>query len=309
MPHLARSRGRLAFCLAMVCLVTGHAPAAGQMATLRNDISAVVSKADGVVGVALRDLDTGHALVINGRTRFPMQSVYKLPLALAVLHRVDRGELSLDQRVHIEKKQLLPDTWSPIRDAHPDADVDLTLAELLRYVVSQSDNNGCDALFRLMGGTRPVERYIHSLGIRDIAITATEEEMHRDWQVQFHNWARPEALVDLLARFHRKQVLSEKTGGFLWRLLVETTTGPNRLKGRLPPEVIVGHKTGTSGKNDKGVSAAVNDVGILVLPNGRQIAIAVLITGARVADESSERVMADIARLVADRGLAGRALQ
>ncbi len=296
--------------LAIACLVLAPSgPSGAQVPTLRSQLAAVVAKADGRIGVAVRDLGTGDQLEINGGARFPMQSVYKFPLALDVLRRVDRGDLSLEQVIHIDREQLLPDTWSPIRDAHPNASVDLTLADLLRFVVSHSDNNGCDALFRLMGGPPAVERDLRSLGIRDIAIAATEEEMQRDWQVQFRNWARPEALVDLLDRFDRKGVLSEKSRALLWRLMVETTTGPNRLKGLLPPGVVVGHKTGTSGKNDKGVSAAVNDIGILVLPNGRHIAMAVLITGAAAPDEASERVIAELARLVAERARAGGAMR
>ena len=291
--------------LALGCLlvVPPHSEAAEP--TLREQLSAVVSRADGAVGVAVRDLQTGRQVVINGDARYPMQSVYKFPLALAVLARVDLRELSLDQVIHIDRKQLLPDTWSPLRDAHPDSGADLTLAELLRFVVSASDNNGCDALFRLMGGTAAVERYVHGLGVRDIGIAATEEEMHRDSQAQFTNWARPTALVDLLDRFDRGPALSDSSRAFLWKLLVETTTGPKRLRGRLPDGVVVGHKTGSSGKDDHGVSAAVNDVGIIVLPSGQRIAIAVFVTGSKSPDEASEGVIAEIGALVARHALAG----
>ena len=283
-------------------------PMAAQDSTLEAQLAAITGRANGTVGVAVRDLGSGRQLTINNGVRFPMQSVFKFPLALAVLHRVEEGRLSLDQVVHIDRQQLLPDTWSPIRDAHPGSSVDLPLADLLRFVVSQSDNNGCDALFRLMGGTAVVDRYIHSLGIREIAIAATEEQMHSDWGTQFRNWVHPTALVDLLERFDRTRLLSEANQAFLWKLMVETTTGPNRLKGRLPQRVLVAHKTGTSGKNPSGVSAAVNDAGILVLPNGRRLAIAVLVTGATAPDEVSERVIADIARAVVDHVLAGEPL-
>jgi beta-lactamase class A len=273
---------------------------AGHAGALEREIAAIVGRSDGKVGVAVRDLQGGARVMVNATDPFPMQSVYKFPVALAVMQRVDRRELSLGQVVHIERRYLLPDTWSPIRDAHPDSDVDLTLADLLRFVVSQSDNNGCDALFRLMGGTGVVDHSVRSLGIRGISIAATEEEMHRDWEVQFRNWAHPAALADLLARFDGAGVLSEASRAFLWKLMVDTTTGPTRLKGRLPPHVVVAHKTGTSGKNEQGISAAVNDIGILVLPSGRRIAVAVLVSGAKAADEASERVIADIARAVVD---------
>jgi beta-lactamase class A len=287
--------------IALALLATDSA--AGQDAALQRELAAIAARANAKVGVAVRDVRTGEQVAVNGRDHFPMQSVYKFPLALAVLHRVDRGELSLDHIVHIDRGELLPDTWSPIRDAHPGSDVDLTLAELLRFVVSESDNNGCDALFRLMGGTRAVDRDIRSLGVRGMAIAATEEEMHREWPVQFRNWAEPAALVDLLARFDDKGVLSEASRAFLWKLMVETTTGPNRLKGRLPPGLVVAHKTGSSGKNAQGISAAVNDAGIVVLPSGRRLAIAVFVTDAHAPDAASERVIADIARAVVDHAM------
>jgi beta-lactamase class A len=290
---------------AVACLVLAPAGSRAGQPTLQEQLSAVISRADGRVGVAARDLGTGRQVVVNADGRYPMQSVYKFPLAMAVLARVDRRELSLDQVIHIDKAQLLPDTWSPIRDAHPGTGADLTLAELLRYVVSASDNNGCDALFRLMGGTAAVERDVHAFGVRDIAFAATEEEMHRDPRAQFTNWARPTALVDLLERFDRGPALSAASRKFLWKLLVETTTGPNRLRGRLPDGIVVGHKTGSSGKDERGVSAAVNDVGILALPDGRRVAIAVFVTGSKAPDEASEGVIADIAALVARHALEG----
>jgi len=299
---------RLALSLAAACTVLPVQQPAGPQTPLRRDLMGALEPG-ALVGIAVRDLESGNGVTLNDDRRYPMQSVYKFPLALAVLHRVDRGELALDQVVHIDRKELLPGTWSPLRDAHPDADVDISLAELLRYVVSQSDNNGCDVLFRLMGGTAPVERYVHGLGVRDIAIAATEQEMHRDWQVQYRNWARPSALVDLLEQFQRRRIVSEKSQAFLWGLLVETTTGPNRLKGRLPSNVVVAHKTGSSGSNKQGVTAAVNDIGILVLPDGRHIALAVLVAETRAPDEASERIIANVARIVVDHALAGHVLK
>lgn len=78
--------------------------------------------------------------------------------------------------------------------------------------------------------------------------------------------------------------------------MVKTTTGPNRIRGLLPNETVVAHKTGYSGKNEDGLTAAVNDIGIIELPNGQHIAIAVFVSNATVADSISERVIADIAK-------------
>jgi beta-lactamase class A len=51
----------------------------------------IAAKADGVAGVTAVDLDTGRRVSVNGPVRFPMASVYKVPVAIAYLQRVDRG--------------------------------------------------------------------------------------------------------------------------------------------------------------------------------------------------------------------------
>lgn len=263
---------------------------------LRTDIVNIVEKANGTIGVAIKNLETGDTLTINNSHQFPMQSVYKFPLAMAVLSMVDSGKLSIDQKIHVAKTDLLPNTWSPLRDKYPEGKFDLSLSEIIAYTVSQSDNNGCDMLFRLIGGTSNADEFVHKLGVSEISIKGTEEEMHKDWNVQFTNWCKPSAITQLLELFYKKQVLSQTSNDFLWKQMVETTTGPNRIRGLLPNETVVAHKTGYSGKNEDGLTAAVNDIGIIELPNGQHIAIAVFVSNATVADSISERVIADIAK-------------
>ena len=147
--------------------------------TLRLEVEAIARSIDGKLGVALMGLETGEIFLFNGGDRFPMQSVYKCPLAMAVLERVDKGRLSLGQVVHVAPADLLPDTWSPLRERYPAGNVDIALSELLRVTVSESDNNGCDILFRMLGGPPAVDAYVRGLGIKGMAIAATEEEMHR----------------------------------------------------------------------------------------------------------------------------------
>lgn len=268
--------------------------------SLREQIQQIIENANGTVGVAIKNLDTNDTLSFNNTLRYPMQSVYKFPLAIAVLYQVDGGKLLLNQQIHIEKKDLLPNTWSPLREKYPEGNIDIPLSEIIGSTVSQSDNNGCDILFRLLGGTDNVEDCIYGLGINDISIKGTEEQMHSEWSVQFTNWCKPAAMVQLLELFYKKRILSESSNSFLWQLMVETTTGPNRIRGSLPSATIVAHKTGSSGRNESGLSAAVNDVGIVTLPNGQHLAIAVFVSNTSADDEISEKVIADITKAAFD---------
>lgn len=270
----------------------------GQLDSARTAINAVTAHATGLVGVAVIDLKSGDTLTVRNDVHFPMQSVYKFPLALAVLDQVDKGTMALDQTIHISKADLRPDTWSPLREAYPSGNVGLSLDSLLRYAVAQSDNNSCDILFRLLGGTEVVQRYIHSLGIEDISIVATEAEMHQEWDVQYRNWSSPLAMARLLQLFYSGGILSHHSRDYLWRVMASSGTGLKRIKGLLPAGTVVAHKTGSSGTNREGVAAATNDVGIIVFPDGRCVALAVFVSDSNALDEERDKVIAEIARAV-----------
>ena len=270
-------------------------PALGQLDSARARIDAIATHAQGIVGVGAIDLGSGDTLTVRGSVRFPMQSVYKFPLALAVLHQVDEGTMALSQPVHIPETDLRPDTWSPLRAAYPSGNVTLPLDSLLRYTVAQSDNNGCDILFRLLGGTDVVDHYVHKLGIDSISIVATEAEMHLGWNVQYRNWSSPLAMARLLQLFHSGGILSDRSRDYLWEVMVSSGTGLRRIKGFLPAGTVVAHKTGSSGTNEDGLAAATNDVGVIVLPDGRCIALAVFVSDSHAPDNERDSVIAGIA--------------
>lgn len=98
----------------------------------------------------------------------------------------------------------------------------MTLAEVLSYTVSQSDNNGCDILFRLLCGTANVQKYVRNIGIKDILIAATKEERSKAWDVQFTNWSKPKAMLELLEIMYRGKKLSKSSNDFLWKVMTET---------------------------------------------------------------------------------------
>lgn len=267
-----------------------------QIGSLKQKLEQIISTKKADIGVSIYGLENKDTLNINGDKHFPMQSVFKFHIALAVLHQVDKGKLSLNQKIYIKKNDLPAGTWSPLQKKFPNGNIKLSLKEILSYTVSHSDNNGCDILLKLVGGATVVNNYIHSIGIRDVSIQANEEEMHRDWNIQFTNWSTPISAVQLLKKFYDREILSKKSYNYLWKLMVETSTGNNRIKGQLPPETLVAHKPGTSGTNEQGITVAVNDIGIVTLPNRQYFAISVFISNSRENDEVNEKIISDIAK-------------
>ncbi len=261
----------------------------------------IAGRVDGRVGVYALVLETGDTASFNGDQRFPMQSVYKFPIAMAVLDMVDKGKYSLDQTIRIPRAEIPARGYSPIREKYPKGDVSISLAELLRATVGESDNTGCDVLLRMTGGTKKADGYIRSLGVKGIAIATTEKEQQvADQTIQYRNWATPRAMTELLKIFYTGGALSDTSRALLVKMMIESTTGPKRLKGLLPAGTVVAHKTGTS-STENGLTPATNDAGIITLPNGQHAAITVFISDSRAGQADREAAIAAIARAVWDR--------
>lgn len=288
------------FITAILFLFTSSFVTSQKTVSLRKQIEQLLATKNARVGVSFSGIEKKDTLTINGSSHFPLQSVFKFPIALKVLHLVDQKKLSLDQKIYIRKSDLLPDTWSPLRDKYPDGNVKIPLAEIIRFMVSESDNNACDILLRLVGGAKTVNDYIHELGIKNIAIRYNEEEMHREWNVQFSNWTTPVATTRLLKLFYDGKILSAKSYDFLWKVMCETSTGKERIKGQLPTVTLVAHKTGTSGTNAQGITAAINDIGIVRLPNGNHFVISVYVSNSKENTQTNEKIISDISKLVWD---------
>jgi beta-lactamase class A len=288
------------FITAILFLFTSSFVTSQKTVSLRKQIEQLLATKNARVGVSFSGIEKQDTLTINGSSHFPLQSVFKFPIALKVLHLVDQKKLSLDQKIYIPKSDLLPDTWSPLRDKYPDGNVKIPLAEIIRFMVSESDNNACDILLRLVGGAKTVNDYIHELGIKNIAIRYNEEEMHREWNVQFYNWTTPVATTRLLKLFYDGKILSAKSYDFLWKVMCETSTGKKRIKGQLPTGTLVAHKTGTSGTNAQGITAAINDIGIVTLPTGYHFVISVYVSNSKENTQTNEKIISDISKLVWD---------
>ena len=135
--------------------------------------------------------------------------------------------------------------------------------------------------------------------LKILHIVANEEEMHKDWNVQYKNCSTPMAMAKLLYKFKRDSILSKSSRDYLYDIMESTVTGAKRIKGQLPAEAKVAHKTGSSGVKD-GIAAATNDVGIVTLPSGKQYAIVVFVSDSPEKEEARDQVIADISKAVWD---------
>jgi beta-lactamase class A len=286
---------------ALLFIFTSYPAAAQSTDLLRQKIQQIVSTKKALVGVSIIGNNGKDTLSLNAEGHFPLQSVFKFHIALAMLSEIDKGKFALDQKIKIEQKDLLPNLYSPLRQKYPKG-ANLPIAELLTFAVAESDNVGCEVLLKLLGGPGAVEDYFVKNNFNNVSIKINEEVMQANWNLQFQNWTTPKAANEVLSSFYynSKKLLSAKSHEFIWKVMKQTKTGPNRLKGHLPKGIAIAHKTGSSGTNKAGLTAAVNDIGIVFLPNGQHFFISVFVTNSKENEKTNEKIIADIAKATWD---------
>lgn len=271
---------------------------------LQRKIAALAADAKGSVSVACLLPGTTLNCDFNAHAHPPMQSVFKWPLAMTILHEVEQGRFALDQEVRFRASdRILPHVFSPLQDRYPKGEVDVPLRELLRLAVEQSDNVAADILLRLVGGPRTVDDYVKHVLASGFHLEDSEATLHREVRAQYRNWFEPAAAVRLLQLLSDGEGLNPEHTRMLLQWMRDTPRCPNRIKGLLPSGTVVMHKPGTSGVDD-GVAHATNDVGLIVLPEGRKLAIAVFVTDSRADEAARDLVIARIAKAVYDEAVA-----
>ena len=270
-----------------------------QKAELKKEISKITEGKKATVAVSVLGIDFPFQYNNNNaEKKLPMQSVFKYHIALAVLDLVDQGKLSLDQKVFIKKSELLPNTWSPIREKNPEGNFEMPISELIEYSVAMSDNVGCDVLLRLIGGPKVVHDFLISKGAKDTQIVYNEEIMQSAWKNQYENYTTMKSATRLLKDFYKGKILSKKSTEFLLAVMYRTSTGLNKIVEQLPKFAKVAHKTGSSGKNDAGLTGAENDIAIITLPNGKTYAIAIFVSDSMETWEVNCKMISDISKVV-----------
>lgn len=273
-------------------------------AALLRRLQALADETGGTVGLHALHLESGRALSLRGTEAFFMASVTKLPLAVHVLREVERGRIALSDTVAITPAQMSPGR-SPIRDAHPQGG-QVTVEELLRLAVSESDNTANDALQRLVGGPAAVTRGLEELGIRGIRVDRPYTRLGAEVSTPAdasdpRDTATPQAATALLAALWGGRVLNRENTGRLTGWMTRGNNPASRIVAGVPAGTPVGHKTGSWNTADGAARIAVNDVGVVTLPHGRgHLAVALFVRNSPRAFREIDRAMAALTRALFD---------
>lgn len=296
---------------------------------LERELQRLAPLSGGVMGVAAVHLESGRKAFLNGDEPFPMASTYKIPIAVELLRRVDEGELDLGQMLEVERHHYSPGSGL-LTDLIREPGLALSLRNLLEIMLLVSDNTATDLLLRQAGGGEAVTARMRHLGIEGLRVDRPTLQLIADWkglspvpgeadrdparygelldsvpeekakeaerafEDDPRDTATPRGMARLLETIWKGEALGPASTELLLDIMKRCRTGAGRLKGILPEETEVAHKTGSIGRT-------VNDVGIITLPNGAgHVLVAAFVKKSDLSDEKRERAIAEAARAAHD---------
>jgi beta-lactamase class A len=308
---------------------TSHPVSDPALQRLEREIARLSTVSGGVVGVTAIHLETGRRVSMNGTERFPMASTFKVPIAMQLLTRIDKGEVKLDQMIDIKQSDLHPGSGT-LADLFNKGGLALSVRNLMELMLLISDNSATDVMLRTAGGAEAVTARMRSLGIEGINVNRSTAQLIADWVgvtnlppedrwnpavffVAFNavkpedqkaaakkfdadprDTSTPDGMAALLERIYHKDLLKPESAELLLDIMRRCRTGETRLRGLLPQGTEIAHKTGTIG-------GTTNDVGIITLPDSAgHVAIAVFVKSSEKDVSARERAIAEIARAVHD---------
>jgi len=272
--------------------------------SLAKKIGSKAHSASGTLGVGVYDFETGQSWYWNGDKSFPMMSVAKMVVTIAVLQMVDQGKLSIDGHVAVSAKDVAAIRSGVIPDPLKVGTRFVTLHSLMQKAICNSNNGAVDVLMRLAGGPQSVDKSLASLNVPGIRVDRYEgdivkAESKKAADTSNMDTATPKGMCDMLVKLQKVKLLSSASTNVLLSMMAECKTGDYRIKAGFPSGTVVQHKTGTGGTHN-GLCSATNDVAIVALPSGKKLAVAIFLANAGGSDQSRDKVIASVSSDIYD---------
>ncbi|WP_454782142.1 class A beta-lactamase [Legionella sp. WA2022007384] len=314
-------------------------------AELIKKLQSIEKNSNTVMGITAIYIEKNKIIEHNSSQRFFMASTIKLPIAMAFLHRVDEKKDSLDRVIKMDSRNSVPGSGA-LHYLFEKKKLSISLKQILMHTLKNSDNSASDALLQAANGPKYVAKRMSALGFKNTFINRSIMEMFLDTNHVDHSFLRkrqpisswqkisnrvplkekqqawqrfekdirdtttPDDMAKLLVKLYKKEALSESSTDLLMKIMEQCRTGRSRIRGLLPANVKVAHKTGTWSiyerdylryPGSKKLYRFVSDVGIITLPKNKgHIAIAVYVKSKSASDYPRSRAIALASRAIYD---------
>ena len=281
-----------------------------------NDIDDIVNQYPGRIGLFVEYLETREVYENNSRALFPTASVCKIPVMVELFRQVTSGQISLNDRYHIDNSISTHGTGILKLINDP---VEMTLMDYCRLMITVSDNMATDVLIDVLGlesinstmeliglpNTRvnmTMGRWHYAMaGLQNMPITPKNDirllELLRDRCLDYNaisfkdslenNVTTPREIATLLKRIFNQELISSDASKQMITFL-RGCEDRRMLPRYVPPEISVAHKIGSS-------SRIKADVGLVLDPAQTALVSAFALSDKQTTDGTE--TIADLCRI------------
>jgi beta-lactamase class A len=258
---------------------------------LRLAVAEVEQQLDGVLGVAILDLNSGQQLLVRPDEIFPQASSIKIAVLAELYHQAQQsahgvsGKATLNDRYVVRAADIVAD--SAILGGLTPGVSSLTNRDLATIMVAVSDNSATNVLIDRVGMDNVV-RLTDSLGLAHTQLRRKMMDLQAAAQGR-ENISTPREMMELLEQLYRGKLIAPPLLDDFFNVLA--THKDSWIPRELPADLKIANKPGE-------LEGVRNDAGVVFLKN-RPYVICVMTT--YLANEpAGEEAIARISRLAYD---------
>lgn len=273
----------------LVAVVLGCVPAeavGGQRTA--PDFASLERRFDARLGVDAIDTGSGAEITHRADQRWAYCSTMKVFAAAEVLRR--NPSEGLNRRITYGHADLV--TNSPVTEQH--VDDGMTLRELLRAAVRESDNTAQNLLLRELGGPAGLRRALRAFGDDTSHADRYEPELTETAPGDIRDTSTPRALATDLRRVVLGDVLPGQHRAMLRSDMRDSPLTAKLIQAGMPRD------WGIEDKSGAGDYATRNDIAVLYPPHRAPIVLVLLTDRARKTAQYDDALIADAARVTID---------
>ena len=221
----------------------------GPLAELQLQLGAMSMHAPGHIAMEIKDLTSGFIEGVNSGASMPAASTIKIPVMVEVFHQLQEGRFDFNTLVKLRASDK---DWGSGSLCNHRVGSSYPVSQLLRAMITVSDNTATNMLIRLVG-RQHINEEMRTMGLQHTRLTdyiRTEGNAIR-WALR----SSPSDMVTLLADMANSELIDEWSS----REMISILSGQQHnglLPEPLPADLQIAHKTGM-------LHDTLNDVGIV----------------------------------------------
>lgn len=222
---------------------------------LEDQVKGEIAHFPGEAGVIIKDLDKGWEIAIDQNKIFPAASLLKVPIMAACFFAAEEGKLRLGEKILLRTVDKVPGSGVL---KHTPSGRTFTVKELCELMIAESDNSATNMLIHRLGFD-----YLNStfkrLALKDTSVNRKMMDF-KSRRKEIENFTSARDIAALLNEMYNGSFMSTDVSLECLRFLKEQKIR-DRIPAKLPPDVIVAHKTGLE-------KTVCHDAGIVFAPKG-----------------------------------------